>query len=141
MVDDVTISLLVSMSGRPTTSRLQLIGARGTTAVDLFHGFAVTHGGAVSRRRKMAQPFVQAGATALAAGANLFCRASRGEPAYPGLCRLIGEFYQAISLCGVCPIEPEETLAVARAWDRFNARAADEDRTNSICAASARRVH
>lgn len=116
---DVTCSLLISMSGRPTTNALELIGARGTTFVDLFHGFAVTHPGGVSRLRKAARPFMSAAATAGAAGLNLAKRSWRTEPAYPGLRRLLQLFYRAAAGDGACPIPPAETFAVARESDRL----------------------
>jgi len=118
-VGEVTISLLISMNGRPTVNRVELIGANGTTSVDLFHGFAVTHGGRVSRLRKAARPFTAAGATAMTAAGNLARRAWRREPAYPGLRRLVLLFYGAVRGNGNCPIPPDETLTVAREGDRL----------------------
>jgi predicted dehydrogenase len=117
--DDVTASLVVSMSGRPTTNRMELVGGGGTIRVDLFHGFAVTLGGTVSRARKVAQPFTEAVVVTAAAAANLVTRAWRREPAYPGLRSLIERFYRAAATGDVCPITPREILDTARACDRL----------------------
>ncbi|MGH7617582.1 MAG: Gfo/Idh/MocA family protein, partial [Gemmatimonadaceae bacterium] len=68
---DATLSLLVSMAGRPTANTLRVIGARGTVHADLFHGFAVVERGTVSRSRKITHPFVFAGATLGVAANNL----------------------------------------------------------------------
>jgi hypothetical protein len=107
------------MNGRPTVNSVELIGANGTTSVDLFHGFAVTHGGGVSRLRKAGRPFTAAVATATTAAGNLARRAWRREPAYPGLRRLVQLFYEAVRGHGACPIPPAETLTVARESDRL----------------------
>lgn len=115
--DGVTVSLMVSMAGRPTTNTLRLIGERGTVHLDLFHGFAVRERGEVSRRRKIVHPFLLAGGTLAAAAANLAGRAARREPAYPGLRELVRRFHEAARDGGPAPIPPEETMQVARAWD------------------------
>jgi len=62
---DAGLSIAISMSGRPTTNGIELIGANGTTTVDLFHGFAVTVDGHVSRLRKATKPLTTAARTAL----------------------------------------------------------------------------
>ena len=107
------------MSGRPTTNQLEIIGERGTITVDLFHGFAVTFGGTVSRRTKVTRPFTVAASTAAAAAANLAGRAWRREPAYPGLRELLSRFYAAVRGQGPNPISPAETIAIARACERL----------------------
>jgi predicted dehydrogenase len=117
--DGVGLSITISMNGRPTTNVVELIGAHGTTTVDLFHGFAVTLDGRVSRVRKAAKPLTAAVATAVAATTNLAGRAWRGEPAYPGLRHLTTLFYEAVRRGGASPVPPDETLAVARAGDRI----------------------
>lgn len=114
-VGDFTVSVLISTAGRPTTNVMELIGAGGTTYVDLFHGFSVTHLGRVSRWHKATQPFVVATRTMRTAAVNLAGRAWRREPAYPGLRRLLSLFYDAVRGDGPCPITPAEVLAVARA--------------------------
>ena len=122
--DSVTISLLVSMSGRPTMNQCRLIGASGTIEVDLFHGFAAIYAGKVSHTRKIMRPFVQAATTAAAAGMNLTQRLWQREPAYPGLGRLVRLFYDAVERQGASPIAAADIVAVARAWDRFAERCA-----------------
>jgi len=113
-VDEMSIGLLVSMSGRPTINVLELIGAGGTAVIDLFHGFSIICDGRVSRRRKIAQPFLVAGRTAAAAAVNLAARSLRREPAYPGLRPLVVAFHAAVRGEAPCPIPAPESLAIAR---------------------------
>ncbi len=115
----MTASILVSMTGRPTVNRMELFGARGAVEADLFHGFAVTLDGRVSRARKIAGPFARAAREAGAASANLARRLGRREPAYPGLRRLFAEFYEAATTGGPPPILPAETLSVAETCQRL----------------------
>jgi predicted dehydrogenase len=115
------LSVTISMTGRPPVNRMVLAGARGSMDVDLFHGFAVAHGGAVSRAAKVLRPFGDAARQAGAAAANLTRRAWRREPAYPGLARLVELFYQAVAHRQPAPIPPADTLATARACDRVAA--------------------
>ena len=111
-----TLSLIVSMTGRPTTNGLHVIGAGGTAHADLFHGFAVIESGGVSRARKIAHPFMLAGATLLDATGNLARRALVGETAYPGLRELIAAFYSAVRAKAPSPIAANRIhdLALAR---------------------------
>lgn len=113
----VSVSMLISLNGRPTVNTLRLIGERGSAQVDLFHGFCVLEHGAVSRAKKIAHPFLQSGATLFSASANLISRAVRREPAYPGLRELIRRFYDAVYTAGKPPISASETLEVAAARD------------------------
>lgn len=117
--DAVTVSIVVSMSGRPTVNRAVLVGTGETIELDLFHGYAATYGGAVSRARKIAQPFARAATLATAAGVNLARRALRRQAAYPGLQELVQHFYRAVRAGGESPITPRETLAVALALERL----------------------
>ena len=116
-VNEISISMVVSMRARPTRNRLEILGARGTMHVDLFHGYVSHYDGAVSRSRKVTQPFVMAATDTTAAAANLARRAIRREPAYPGLRRLLGEVYAAIGAGAACPLPAADTLAVAEAGE------------------------
>lgn len=116
---ETTVSILISMSGRPTTNAMRLIGARGTIHVDLFHGFAVAEPGGVSRARKVTQPFTRSAAVATAAALNLLQRSWRQEPAYPGLWELVSRFHAAAASGGESPIGAADALDVARARDRI----------------------
>jgi hypothetical protein len=71
----------------------------------------------VSRRRKVAHPFLLAGGTLWSAAANLAARAARREPAYPGLRELVSRFYAAVRYDTEPPVAAAETLAVAAARD------------------------
>jgi len=115
----VSISLLVSLAGRPTRNTLRIIGEGGTAHLDLFHGFAVFEAGTVSRARKIARPLWLGTATLAAAAANLALRTFRGEPAYPGLRELVRRFYLAGRGSGPAPIAAEEVIEVSAAVERL----------------------
>ena len=119
---NATVSLLVSMSGRPTANSLRVIAARGTAHADLFHGFAVVERGNVSRVRKITHPFAFAGAMLGATSENLARRALARETAYPGLSSLVAAFYAAARGEAPPPISPAQTLDVAQARDAVLAR-------------------
>lgn len=114
-----TMSLLISMSGRPTRNTFRVVAERGTVHLDLFHGFAVEEGGATSRAGKIRRPFGLAAATGWRAGVNLAGRLLRREPAYPGLRELIRRFHRAVLGKEGAPISADDTRAVARAADRM----------------------
>ncbi|MBA2260863.1 MAG: Gfo/Idh/MocA family oxidoreductase [Acidobacteria bacterium] len=118
---DLTVSIVVSMSARPTKNTMEILGVRGAVYVDLFHGFAVRYSGNVSRARKIAQPFLHGAGHIGVAAANLALRIVRREPAYPGLVPLLRAFYAAVASGGAHPIAPSETLAVACASDELMA--------------------
>ena len=115
----VGLSINISLHARPTVCALQLCGTEGTIHLDLFHGYAVIEPGAVSRARKIVHPFDFALRSGGAAAFNLGRRVISWQPAYPGLQRLIGAFYQAVQTGSAPPIEPADTLAVARARDQL----------------------
>ncbi|HEX6249898.1 MAG TPA: Gfo/Idh/MocA family oxidoreductase [Gemmatimonadaceae bacterium] len=116
-----TISIVVSMSGRPTRSDATLICTSGTVHLNLFHGYAVIERGAPSRMQKIFRPFGLTTSTLAAASLNLGRRAVSGESAYPGLRELVSRFYQAARGGGPPPITAAEALSVARARDRVTA--------------------
>jgi predicted dehydrogenase len=129
---DASVSIFISMNSRPTENSFHLVGTDGTIHIDLFHGFSTFEPGAVSRTRKILHPFDVAIRTISAAGANLSRRAFRREPAYPGLRRLIGEFYGSIQSASDAPIAPAEAIAIARTRDLLLARMITGDRTDRI---------
>jgi predicted dehydrogenase len=123
------IQIVISMGGRPTVNELRLVGERGTVHVDLFHGYAVTEPGTVSRTRKILRPLDLAARQGLRASTNLVARAVRGEAAYPGLNALVRHFHRAVGMReggggegsgGLGMLAPEETLAVAELWERLS---------------------
>ena len=114
-----TVSVIVSMTGRPTRNELHLTGARGTIHIDFFHGFAMLESGATSRARKIARPFVHSSLEFQAAAANLARRLVALQPAYPGLRELIASFYAAVDRGRPSPIPASETLLVARLGERL----------------------
>ena len=118
-----TVSVVLSMAGRPTVNALRVIADHGTAHVNLFHGYAVIEGGAVSRARKILQPLTLSAATGATAAANLVRRAIRRQPAYPGLVELTRAFYEAAASGGPPPIAPEESLAIAHTVDAVRGNA------------------
>jgi predicted dehydrogenase len=118
-VGETIVSIAISAHSRPTENVLRVLGSAGSATADLFHGFAVRHDGAVSRRAKVAQPFVAAGMTLGGASANLVRRALRAESAYPGLRELVRQFYQAIRHGWPAPVSRASTTDVACARDRI----------------------
>lgn len=115
--EGASVSITISMGGRPTCNFLRLIAQGGTVHVDLFHGFAVFHGPTVSRFHKIVQPFAHSYAMSQAAAINLAGRAIRRNSAYPGLRELIARFYDAVRAGGSSPVTSEEALAVATVRD------------------------
>lgn len=126
-VGGASVSILVSMRGRPTTNSMRIVAERGTMYLDLFHGYAVVERGRVSRLHKMAHPFLLAGSTLAEATINLVGRAVRREVAYPGLRSLVGKFYEAVRTGEMPPIAAHEIIFVARQRDRIIRRARATD--------------
>lgn len=124
----VPVQFLVSMSARPTFAELRLLGAHGSARLDLFHGFAVFEGDAVSRVAKVARPFGVAARSFVAASHNVAYRALAREPAYPGLMELIRRVHLAAAGTGETPVRPEETLDIACVRDRLVGLAAGAGR-------------
>lgn len=120
-VDQIALTVSMSMSGRPTRFRTTVTADRGTVDLDNFHDFAVLLSGSVSRAQKIAAPFVRDGLSLLAAGRNLVSRAIRSELAYPGLTSLVGAFYDAVRdpRTNPPPVTAEQAIAVAEARDRI----------------------
>ena len=115
----IGLSINISLHARPTVCALQLCGTEGTIHLDLFHGYAVIEPGAVSRARKIVHPFDLALRSLGAAAFNLGKRVISWQPAYPGLQRLVGAFYQAVQTGSAPPINPADTMAVARERDHL----------------------
>jgi predicted dehydrogenase len=113
----VSLSIQISTHGRPTINTLRLTGERGTANVDLFHGFAAFDDVDASRLGKIIHPFAASGRTLTAATGNLLRRASRREPAFPGLRELVRRFYAAVRAKDSSPVEVDESLDVAAARD------------------------
>jgi len=116
------VDLAISAHGRPTENLVRVVADGGSASVDLFHGYAVRHGQAVSRRAKIAHPFVLSARNFRGASVNLVRRLARREPAYPGLRELLRAFHGAVARGGVSPIAPEAVLDVAMARDRLLSR-------------------
>ena len=129
---DTSVSIFISMNSRPTENSFHLVGTEGTIHIDLFHSFSTFEPGAVSRSRKVLHPFDLAIRTFAAAAANLSRRAFRREPAYPGLRRLIEEFYTSIRSSSDAPIAPADAIAIARTRDLLIARINNRDRSDRI---------
>lgn len=116
-VSGVTVSVMISLQARPTQCTLKIFGAAGTIHLDLFHGYAFIEPGVVSKERKILRPFDLAARRLAAASINLAKRALSRERAYPGLTRLVAEFYAAIRTGQCAPFTTEAMLNIARVRD------------------------
>jgi len=114
-----SLSIMVSMSARPTENSLTIRCDRGTVRANLYHGYAVVERGEASRLDKLARPFAGAALVLGAATSNLARRALRAESAYPGLRELVTRFYRATTGACETPIGAAESIDVARARDRL----------------------
>jgi predicted dehydrogenase len=114
-----SISIVVSMSARPTENSLTIRCDGGTVRANLYHGYASLERGTPSRLDKLARPFAGAALVLGAATSNLARRAVRRESAYPGLRELVDRFYRATTGAGEPPISAAESIDVARARDRL----------------------
>jgi predicted dehydrogenase len=114
-----SLSIFISMNARPTVCDFQIVGTEGTIYLNLFHGYAYLEPGRVSRARKIVHPFEHSLRNLSAAAINLGQRVLRRELAYPGLQRLISEFYSAVQTGAPSPISAEEAVAIARVRDRL----------------------
>lgn len=117
--DGVTLGMFISMNARPSVCDFEIVGTEGTIYLNLFHGYAYLEPGRVSRTRKIVHPFEHSLRNLSAAAINLGRRVLRREPAYPGLQRLISEFYGAVQTGGASPISAEEAITIARVRDRL----------------------
>lgn len=117
VIADATVSIVVSMRGRPPVNRMELVGERGTAHLDLFHGFRTIAHGLATPTGKLARPFTSAVAVSTAAAMNLVRRTTQGEVAYPGLRALINAFYRAAAGHAPPPISRDEAIVLARACE------------------------
>jgi predicted dehydrogenase len=115
----VSLSLLISLRGRPTEATFRIVTEGGVAELDLFHGFATIDVSRVSRTSKIVRPFRRSTRHFWAATGNLAHRAVTREAAYPGLRNLIAKFYAAVGGHSAAPITPDEVLAVAGARDHL----------------------
>ena len=113
------LDLSISAHGRPTGNVVRVTADMGAATADLFHGFAVRHDGAVSRRAKITRPFVDAGSTLAGASVNLARRALAREHAYPGLRELVHRFYSAVATGSPSPIVSSEIADIAATRDEL----------------------
>lgn len=114
---DISLSIFISMSARPTECSLSIVGTDGKIHIDMFHGFAFIEPGDVSKARKITHPFDVSSRMLKAATANLGQRIIQWEPAYPGLQRLVDLFYRAVRMKTASPISPRDAIAVGRVRD------------------------
>jgi predicted dehydrogenase len=120
MTASSSVSILISLHGRPTEATLRLITEQENITLDLFHGFASIDASSVSRNSKIVKPFRTSIRHLTTAAWNLTGRLGRREFAYPGLLDLIGKFYACVRTGSETPVGARETLAVARARDALH---------------------
>lgn len=119
VADAMSLEIVLTARGRPTSTSLEIMGTEGTARADLFHGFATVDRGRASRATKLTGPFARSTRTLVGAGMNLAARTIAWETAYPGLRELVRRTYAAIASGDAPPITTAETIAVAVARDRI----------------------
>lgn len=112
-----SLSIFISMNSRPTVNSFHVYGTDGTLHLDLFHGFSTLESGGASKTKKLLRPFDFAMRSFSAATLNLAKRTLKREAAYPGLRRLIREFYAAVNLGTEPPISPQQAIEIAEIRD------------------------
>lgn len=120
--EGVAVDIYISMNARPTRCEMELFCSKGRLYLNFFHGYVVIETGHVSRAQKMIQPFRYAWKELFVAGINITRRGLARELAYPGLSRLIENFYIAITTGIALPISATDSLAVAVARDELTQR-------------------
>jgi len=115
--DDTLVDIALTLQGRPPRNEFCVVGSSGTALVDLFHGFLVRQSGSISRLAKVVRPLGLGLAVGRAASMNLMRRAIRRQPAYPGLSRLIGEFYRCIRTGSPPPLGADDIIKSAALMD------------------------
>ena len=118
-VGDVTLSIFISMKGRPTECSMKIIGQNGVIYLDCFHGFSYKVDGQVSKFNKIINPFKTAAKNLIFAAMNMGKRAINNEPAYPGLSLLISRFYKAIQSKTDPPFGKDDVIKVAELRDKI----------------------
>ena len=121
-VNDVTLSIFISMKGRPTECSMKIVGQNGIIYLDLFHGFSYLVDGRVSKLNKILHPFKMAAKSLLSAAINIGKRVIGNEPAYPGLSSLIREFYNAILSKTEPPLGKSNIIKVAELRDKITGK-------------------
>lgn len=112
-----SLSIFISMNSRPTVNSFRIYGTNGTIHLDLFHGFSTLEPGGASKSKKLLRPFNFAMRSFSAATLNLAKRTLKREAAYPGLRRLINEFYTAVNRGAEPPISPRQAIEIAKIRD------------------------
>lgn len=116
---DGSVSVEISLAGRPPLNTLEIVGANGSLRLDLFHGYAYALAGGASKLHKIVRPFEIGAKEVGAAATNLTRRMVTGETAYPGLRALVQAFYRAVQTGTASPIAPDAMIAVAAARDEI----------------------
>lgn len=110
-----TVSLGVSLGGRPPRNRLTVVGEAGTIEADLALGHHTVQRGGTSRAAKLSRPFRASSGESLAAARTLASRAVSGENAFPGLRPLTRAVYAHVRGEAPPALPASHLPAVARA--------------------------
>jgi predicted dehydrogenase len=119
--DGRTVSVSVSLTGRPPRNELTVVGSRGTLRADLSHGFGVLDASGTARLDKVLRPFRRAGGELTSATGNLGRRALEREPAFPGLQALVAAAHAHAQGLRAPPLPHQHTRDVACAADALRA--------------------
>lgn len=114
---DVTASILISTSARPTRALCSVFASDRTVHIDLYHDHRVIERGNPGRFDKITRPVRSGLALVAASTTNLVRRTLTREPAYPGLRELLRRFYCAAAGRGPPPFSGAEVLAAYAARD------------------------
>ncbi len=117
VIEGVMVRIWISVVARPTEASMVVQGSAGSYSANLFHDYGVWHSGRVSRLAKMTAPLTSSLQQLGKASVNLVARFVRGEPAYPGLARLVADFYAGEEQD--LPISHAQIQEVATVRDRF----------------------
>lgn len=114
-VGPVAASLFLSAYARPPRCEARVLCTGGTLFLDFFHGYAAVERDREGRLGKIVQPFLRSLSHSIAAMCMLMHRLRVWEPAYPGLSKLIAEFY-ASTAPGYPPPISRTTITTVSAW-------------------------
>lgn len=114
-VGPVAASVFLSAYARPPRCEARVLCTGGTLFLDFFHGYAAVERDRQGRAGKIMQPFLRSFSHSIAAMCMLMHRLRVWEPAYPGLPKLIAEFYASTELGNPPPIS-RTTITTVSAW-------------------------
>ena len=115
----VTARLAVSLRARPVASTLTITGATGSLTVDFDRSILLGAGNeGTSPLEKIANPFVEATQLGWGNTTSLVRRVTGGAN-YPGLVRLLGDFYAAVASSDRSPVGIDHLRRVTAVYEQL----------------------